>query len=612
MKKLLISVLGVSVAVSGWAPGAFASESEKAPFKACENVKLLKAPDKATREHIVELQKNGCNTIAIEYGLSNIQAQDAATTILIGTMLRDVARDQYLPDLKERRKYWEDVKSCFEKSKPSPECQEKISNIKENYGNFVGSLRQDLAQSRLAERKGIDHGGKTVVISKTGVSRELHPFDAGKLAFLPNTFPDAVSGSLQDAEMNVAEAIYKSSSKNKELGSKDAALIKKLESEAKKQYVTDLSQGIQEHGLYLVAYLPKPTQANDDGTPAWSNAEWASTIDRLIQDAKHEEEVVKQTVDANVTSFPAFGSRDLLPTWDKDKRDLLYFSSLGPEMEKYLSKNPQDCGLALAATQWMHSNEYKKMAAGFASMFVGGIGVGVGSQSVGKVGKALAGIAAAGGGWAGFMLVYNDFDNTRFRAKNDFKQLAKIGVEKGKEADVVDPNAYAAAQDAANQWVKNTVVMNAAMMGTLGVGAVAGAGAVKMAKGMTGVYASKSPEARAFLSKLFLSSKDPEKLAASIRKDAPKQFAANAEDNLANTADDLLLAKHVNPHLDEISKSLKPEELDQIQDELIAARRRLVEEGEKTGSCVSHGDCVAKAVAREEQAVKEAKNSCKL
>ncbi|MFL5814184.1 MAG: hypothetical protein ACJ763_11455 [Bdellovibrionia bacterium] len=569
-------------AVMAASPLAPAMAEDAVPFQACKNVRIVK-----TDAEKKALEAKGC-AAAVEVATPKIGANLSSSleAAKIGAMLGDVAKDQYLKDLDKRTKYWVETKKCFESSSPSADCKKKVDEIKGQYGAFVGDLRKNLARSNLSSKDG-----------KHQISSELKPFTSSKLPFIPNAFPEAVTGNLQKSEFEVYnDGVARNGAKEKE-----------IEAAAKADYASTLSNGIQKNGLYLVAYLPKPSGASANGSPEWSNGEWSKTIDRLIQDAQHEKDVTEKAIAKGTVTFPAFSTRDMMPTFDKNERDLMYYATLTPEMEKYLAKNPQDCGAAIAATQWMHKLEWEKMGASFAAFAVTGAGAGAATKLTGA-GKMLSLASMASGGWVGAAMTYNDYQKVQAKAEDTFKQVAKIGVEKGKEEDVVDAKQYAEAQEAADHWVRNTALMQG---GFLAGGAVVGKAAPTIAKALV----SKTKSAKEGLARLMMKSKDPKKFADGLETLAAKSadYRTNLGANL--TSPEVMAAREINlalrKDLDrmEQSGSLKGEDLAQVEDVLLDAHPRVAQRLEAEGKCKGAA-CMKAAAAEEDKALREAEGAC--
>lgn len=545
---------------------------------ACSKVHLVKTVEEA-KDYQAKCGKDAL--VALDVATPGFLKGMEATqsTAKIQTLLSSVA-DRYSADVKKRISYWQDVQNCFGSS--DAKCKETVDKIKSAYGGYIGDLRMQLA------------------LSNDGM--KMTGFDSQKVAYVPNKFPEAVASDLSPAEKANFSQLRASNPNIKDMKDSD---LHKL---ARKAYEDTLSSGIVKNGLYLVAYLPKPSSTAADGTAAWSDAEWKSTIGTLINNAKAELKTTQETVDKGTVSFPAVRTSDFVFDWNKDKRDLMYYATLTPELNKYLHDNPDQCGAAKAALSWMDDKKMEKMVGTMAAFAVTGGGLGVASNAAdyGMLARGLAGVAAMSGGYVGAAMTYSSIKEAKYTAENSFRQVAKIGVEKGKEADVIDPKTVVAAQDALNHIVMNTALMQGAfLVGGTAVGYTGKAAANKVAEFVT----SKTPEAKAFVARLLMRSANPTEAMAQIEKSAPAALKASTHDVLMADPQ-LQLGAAISQDINKIAGVVKPSELEEVQTLAVEAEPRLEAQLKAEGQCHSSQECSAKAIAQEKKAFQDAEDVC--
>jgi hypothetical protein len=587
MKKFGWMSMAVVLASSPFAL-TLAHAAEDVPFEACRNV--VRVSDAKQLQAYI---KKGCLNVTQDFATPN--ASDTVKTspaiLRIGLALGNMAKTQYIPDLEKRIKYWEGVKSCFDKPSSSAACQKRVSAIEGTYGSFVGKLRQELAQANLTDDK--------------KVKSELNSFKTDSLGFIPEGFPKAVEGDLSSSEIKSAnDQLAKRS------GSSDS-----IEKNAQKAYVKTMGEGVLKNGLYLVSYLPKPASV-DNGSAKWSKGDWDKTLDRLIADAKHEIAVTHRAIEENKVNFPPIGTRDF-NIFKGEDRDLMYFATMKPEMEKYLAKHPSDCGAAIAAVKWMPKLEHDKFLnniLAFAAGSVGGAGMGAAKELTGIARWGSAAIGTAGG-YAGVAMLGNDYMNTHYEERAARTQVAKIGVEKDKngksvEGDLVDPAKYAQAKDAADHWVKNQAV---GLLAFGGGAAVFGKLSSSIARAMVASKPAAREAAAASLTKELMHAKDPEKLMHEIQTTTPAQYHENV---MAVTESDqarhgLMLAKKTNESLRQMvdDKMLDQKELAQVEELLQKSEPKLALALAAKGKCKGE-ECHIKSVDEIGDDLEKAKKTC--
>lgn len=591
MKKNLGWITMAAVVAASPLTQAKAGE-DAVPFQACKNVHVSKTD--AEREAWEKAHPGCYATVAQSAPAFGANLATAPEAIKISLLMGDVAKNQYMADLDKRIAYWNDTKKCFDNPSSSATCKKRVDKIENDYGSFVGDLRRNLAQTNVSSKDG-----------KKVPSSDLKAFSL-KVPFMPNAFPDAVTGApLQAPELESATAAAN--------GKKGMS-----ESAAKVAYAKTLSKGI-ESGLYLVSYLPKPTAPSKSGNPEWTANEWKGTIDHLILDAEKEKSATQKTIDSHVLSFGSFSTKDVVGFVGDKERDLMYYATLTPEMEKYLMKNPQACGTALAAAAWMKNMEHDKTAWNFAAFAVGGVGSGVakaaeaGTIKLGLIGKGIAKGVALGGGTVGASMVYTDYDKTQYKAEETYRQLAKIGSEKGAEGDVVNAKQYAEAKDAADHfWRNNAVAM--AGMGAAFKGAQLGAKAAspyaaKLMAATADVFSKNAAKAKDALKVLFMHSNEPEKLAVELEKSMPAQTRSALADPAVEHS--IKLSKTISSDMKEMEQGnmIKPDESAEIREMLEQKEPEVARDLELKGECKGEV-CHYKAIEKEGSVLRQAKGKC--
>jgi hypothetical protein len=572
MKKNLGWITMAAVVASSPLSQARAGETA-VPFQACKNVALVDS-DAAIAKY--EKEHPGCHaSVAISSPGFGAHVNTTMEAVKISNVLAAVGERQVLPDLKARKKYWEGVKACFDNPGSSANCKKQMETIKSAYGGFVGKLRSSLAQANVAQNEKLSAGS------------DLKPFTKSALPGLaiPNAFPEAVVGGLSADEVSAANSAKKAS-----LGQASAA------------YTKDLIEGVQKNGLYLVSYLPKPT-VGADGSAQWDSKVWSSTIDRLIKDADKEISATDAAIKKGNVKVPSFGTKDLVPGWGKEERDLMFVATLTPEMEKFLVKHPDQCGAAIAAAKWMDSISDEKIVASVASFAVGGGLTKMPSaiKSFGTLGKAVYAGSMAGGGALGVSMLMADHANTIEKAEKEYRALAKIGAEKGKEADIADPKKYAEAQTAADKWWSSQI---AAQGGFLLGGAAVGLTAKMAAPAIAKAWVATGPAVAENLGRIAMKFRgNAKKFASALEKEVPSEYRGTLGKNLTSRefTRQVTLAEKMGPRLDKMATDpnikMNPNEVDQVEKLVADAEPNVAARLEAEGKC--HGEACDGMAANE-------------